>query len=74
MKELLPITVNKPLLVEIKLPEKILENIEDLNKKIKENPEDEDAKNLLKDNLEVLNELSKDDECEKQLVENGLKE
>jgi hypothetical protein len=61
----LPITVNKPLLVEIKLPEKILKNIEDLNDKLKENPEDEDAKKLIKENLEVLTELAKDDECEK---------
>lgn len=61
----MPITVNKPLLVEIKLPEKILKNIEDLNDKLKENPEDEDAKKLIKENLEVLTELAKDDECEK---------
>ena len=61
----MPITVNKPLLVEIKLPEKILKNIQDLNDKLKENPEDEDAKKLIKENLEVLTELAKDDECEK---------
>tara|TARA_B110000091_G_C13431081_1_gene316062 strand:+ start:240 stop:395 length:156 start_codon:yes stop_codon:yes gene_type:complete len=51
-----------------------LKNIEDLNNKIKENPEDENAKNLMKENLEVLSELAKDDECEKQLIENGLKD
>lgn len=51
-----------------------MKNIEELNNKIKENPEDENAKNLMKENLEVLSELAKDDECEKQLIENGLKD
>ena len=59
LNDILPYTVNKAKLAEIKLPEQIVKNLEDLNKK----EDEKEISDPIKENLEAVKELMKDEDC-----------